>query len=73
MNIVETRKSGPGDQNTTAFCEAQRNWCLERSQWYLIQDNVLNRLERKEYGSNQPAVLGPMMWDNRVVIDHDNQ
>lgn len=71
--IVEPRKSGPGEHNTTAFCQAQRDWSLDRTKWHLIQDNVLNRLERKEYGTNQTAVLGPMMWNNCVVIDHDNQ
>lgn len=70
---METRKSGSGEFNTTAFCEAQRNWCLDRSQWPLIQDNVLNRMERKEYGMSQQALPGPMLWDNRVVIDNDNQ
>lgn len=30
-------------------------------------------MERKEYGMDQQDVLGSMLWDNRVVIDNDNQ
>jgi len=73
MKLGELRKSGYGEHNKTAFCDTQRDWSSDRNEWSLIQDNILNQLERNEYGLDQQTELGPMMWGTRVVIDNDNQ
>ena len=70
---VEQRKSGPGVHNKTAFCEIQRAWSLNRSKWFQIKDNILNRFERRGYSTEQILHPGPMMWGDRAVIDNDNQ
>ena len=70
---AEPRKFGPGVHNKTAFCETQRAWSLNRSEWPQIKDNILNRFERKGYATEQLLHPRPMMWGDRVVIDNDNQ
>ena len=57
----------------TAYHPEQKSWSEERTLWPRIRDNILNRLERKEYkelyAGQDP---GKMMHNGRLVVDHDN-
>lgn len=70
------RRHGNLDFNATditAYHPEQKAWSEDRNLWSRIRDNILNRLERKQYkelyAGQDP---GEMMHNGRLVVDHDN-
>ena len=76
LNYDVPRRHGNLEFNATditAYHPEQKSWSEERSLWPRLRDNILNRLERRNYkelyAGQDP---GKMMHNGRLVVDHDN-
>lgn len=65
------RQRGRGMFDETAFHEAHRHWGPNRQDWPKITDDILNRLEREDYPT-QNYDVGVMIDEGRIVLDADN-